>query len=280
MDIAGYEKIIIEDPDFPMIVLENNKPAPSHRQQLCPLHWHEHLELHYITEGTLEIWVNQTQHILHSGDLLVIGSNDTHSSYSNGRLKERILIFKLEDLSPHLAQCVPGFQQVIRQDAAIQSTMTAFDHEYAAKSLGYDVACKATLLQLVVYLSRNYLHTPASDSRSDKHAQQLQRLLPVKEYIDIHYRESLDTETLASLVYLSKDRFNHLFKEVMGIPPKKYINDIRLHSAKRWLEQGLYSPAEAASMAGFTDYNHFGRLFRQTFGCAPSKIRHHNSKIV
>lgn len=272
MDIAGYEKIIIEDPDFPMIVLENDKPAHSHRQQLCPLHWHEHLELHYITEGTLEIWVNQTQHTLHSGDLLVIGPNDAHSSYSAGRLKERILIFRLEDLSKNLSQRVPGFQQVIRQDASIRSVMTAFDKEYTTRDLGYDVACKADLLQLVVYLARNYLHTPAADPRSDKHARQLQRLLPVKEYIDIHYRESIDSETLAALIYLSKDRFNHLFKEAMGIPLKKYINDIRLHSAKRWLEEGLYTPAEAAAMAGFTDYNHFGRLFRQTFGCTPSQI--------
>ena len=54
MDIAFYEKVIIENPDFPIVVLENNI-TNSLRQQLCPLHWHEHLELHYIIEGTLDI---------------------------------------------------------------------------------------------------------------------------------------------------------------------------------------------------------------------------------
>ena len=272
MDRASYEKIIIEDRDFPVMVLENDKNSHNHRQQLCPLHWHEHLELHFIFEGSLEIRVNQNQHILHSGDLIVINGNDTHSSYYSGRLKERILIFKLEDLSKTLSQQIPAFQRVIRQDDVVGGIMSAFEAEYISRSFGYDAACKASLLQLAVYLARNYALSPASGLEYQKHSQLMRRLLPVQEYIALHYAESISSETLAGLVYLSKDRFNHLFKECMGIPPRKYINDIRLHTAYGWLEKGLYSPAEAASQAGFADYNHFGRQFRQTFGCTPSQI--------
>ena len=36
MDAAFYEKIIIENPDFPILVLENEKTG-SPRQQLCPV---------------------------------------------------------------------------------------------------------------------------------------------------------------------------------------------------------------------------------------------------
>lgn len=272
MDRAAYEKIIIEDQDFPIMVLENDKPSHSHRQQLCPLHWHEHLELHYISEGSLEIWVNQSQHILHRGDFIVINGNDTHSSCCSGRLKERILIFKLEDLSKSLSHQAPAFQRVIRQDNVIGSIMSAFEAEYVGHAFGYDAACKANLLQLAVYLARNYALSLASGLEYRKHSQQMQRLLPVQEYIAYHYAEPISSKTLAGLVYVSKDRFNHLFKECMGIPPRKYINDIRLHTAYGWLEEGLCSPAEAASQAGFTDYNYFGRLFRQTFGCTPSQI--------
>lgn len=277
MDRASYEKIIIEDRDFPIVVLENDKGSQSHRQQLCPLHWHEHLELHYISEGSLEIQVNQTRHILHSGDLIVINGNDTHSSTCSGRLKERILIFKLSDLSENLSRIVPGFQRVIHQDAFIGSTMAVFEAEYLKQDLGYDAACKAALLQLMVYLSRNYILNPTSDLEYRKHTRQLQRLLPVQEYIALHYAEPLNSQTLADLVYLSKDRFNHLFKECMGIPPRKYINDIRLHTALGWLEKGQCSPTEAAAQAGFTDYNYFGRLFRQTFGCTPSQVQSHKT---
>ena len=272
MDVASYEKIIIEDRDFPVFVLENRKNSYNSRQQLCPLHWHEHLELHYIFEGTLEIWVNQTQRILHSGDLVVINSNDAHSSYYTDRLQERILIFKPEDLSSNLCQILTGFQHTICQDTKIRDLFHTFEAEYTERKAGYEVACKAVLLQLMVYLARNYTISPASDLEHRRYTRQLQRLLPVKTYIETHYAEPLDSETLAALVYLSKDRFNHLFKETMGIPPRKYINDIRLHTAHGWLEAGQCTPEEAAAMAGFTDYNHFGRLFRQTFGYTPSHI--------
>lgn len=271
MDRASYEKIIIEDNDFPVLVLENDKQG-IHRQQLCPMHWHEHLELHYILEGELDICVNQTQYTLHRGDLILINKNDTHSSYCQGPLKERILIFLLEDLSDSLASIKPAFQRVISQDQQIMTLMDMFEQEYSDQAIGYRAACKGVLLQLMVYLSRNYALNATSVQEYRRHTQLLQRLLPVEEYIELHYAEPIRVETLAALAFMSKDRFNHLFKECMGVPLRKYINDIRLHSAYGWLEKGLCSPSEAAALSGFTDYNHFGRLFRQTFGCTPSQI--------
>lgn len=272
MDRAAYEKVIITDPDFPVVVLENKKNTPNHRQQLCPLHWHEHLELHFILEGSLDILVNQSRHTLHPGDLIVINGNDIHSSSCMGRLKERILIFRLEDLSKSLSATIPGFQRVISRDNPVVSLLSSFEREYTEKMIGYQTACKGIILQLMVYLSRTYPLTAASNREYQRHTQLLQRFLPVQEYIALHYAEQISTETLAGLVYLSKDRFNHLFKECMGIPLRKYINDIRLHSAYGWLEAGQCTPAEAAAAAGFTDYNHFGRQFRQTFGCTPSQV--------
>lgn len=277
MDAAFYEKIIIENPDFPILVLENEKTG-SPRQQLCPLHWHEHLELHYIIEGSLDICVNQTQYSLSAGDLIVINSNDVHSSSCCGPLKERIMIFQLEDLSKSLANAIPAFQRVISRDSCVMRYMTGFEEEYSRKELGYEAACKGDLLLLMVYLSRNYTLSAASDQEYRRHTQLLQRFLPVLEYIELHYSEPIPVEALASIVYVSNDRFNHLFKECIGLPLRKYINDIRLHTAYGWLEKGQCSPAEAAARSGFTDYNHFGRLFRQTFGCTPSQILHKTAK--
>ena len=272
MDSAEYEKLIIEDPDLPILVLENDKTPHSHRQRLCGLHWHEHLELHYILEGSLELWVNHGQYILQKGDLMVLNPNAIHTSFFSGRLRERIIIFTLENLSPSLAANRMAFQRLIRQDAYVSSLVEAFDTEYNAQFPGFQMACKATILQLLVHLTRNFALSTASDREYRKRVRQLQRLQPVRLYIAQHYSESIDTELLAELVYLSKDRFNHLFKECMGIPLRKYINDIRLNNAYGWLEQGKCTPAEAFARSGFTDYNHFRRLFRQTFGCTPSQV--------
>ena len=273
MDAPSYEKIVIEDPDFPFFILENDKDSHGNHQQLCPLHWHEHLELHYIQDGFLHIRINQSEYTLQKGDLVIINGNEPHCSYITGRLKERILIFQLTDLSKNLSEVISAFQQVIRQDAYITHIMAEFEQAYASNILGFDMLCKSYLLELIVYLARNFVDNFDSALEYQKHSRQLQRLLPVIEYIQLHYADKFSTEKLAGLLYLSKDRFNHLFKECMGIPLRKYINDIRLHTAHDWLEKGLCTPTEAASQVGFTDYNHFGRLFRQNFGYTPSEVQ-------
>lgn len=266
MERASYEKILMEDPAFPVWVLENEKNTP---QQLCPLHWHEHLELHYILQGALELRIGQSTHTLRPGDLAVINGNEAHSSLCPGRLKERILIFQPEALFPKFERS--AFQRIIPQDPRIAAFFASFEAEYSQKQPGHEAACLGILLQLTAHLIRNYTLSPSSGMEYRQHTRQLQRFMPVTEYIALHYAEPISPETLAGLVFLSTDRFNHLFKETMGIPLRRYINDIRLHSARDWLEKGLCTPSEAAAQAGFTDYNHFGRLFRQAFGCPPSK---------
>lgn len=267
MERASYEKISIDDPSFPVWVLENEKAT---RQQLCPLHWHEYLELHYIFEGTLEVQVGQSVHRLQAGDLIVINANEAHSSRCLGQLRERILIFRTEDLCEPLSSF--RFQRIISQNPQADSCFAAFESEYRKQDFGFEIACKGILLQLLVHLSRNFLLTPSSNLDYQRHSRQLQRFQPVLEYIALHYAEPIAPERLAKLIFLSTDRFNHLFKETMGIPLRRYINEIRLHSARDWLEKGQCSPTEAALHTGFTDYNHFGRLFRNAFGCTPSQI--------
>ena len=269
---GAYEKVIIPHQELPVVVLQNKKETSNPRFQLCSLHWHEQLELHYIKEGTLEIWINENQYKATAGDLLVVNSNDTHISYCCENITEQILLFHLEDLSNSLSEATPIFQHLISADPKVQDLMRDFNREYSGQELGYEAACKGLLLQLLVYLSRNYPQIQAKDTNYQKHTQQITRLLPALEYIQLHFSEDIDSSTLAAMVYLSPGRFHHLFKSCIGIPPGKFINNIRLHTAYGWLEAGQYSPYEAASQAGFTDYNHFGRLFRNTFGCTPSSL--------
>lgn len=71
---------------------------------------------------------------------------------------------------------------------------------------------------------------------------------------------------------ISEDRFNHLFKESMGMSPLQYMNELRLKKAMSLLKKREYSIAEISGQVGFTDYNHFGRQFRKYYGCSPSEI--------
>ena len=51
--------------------------------------------------------------------------------------------------------------------------------------------------------------------------------------------------------------------------PLQYMNEVRLKKAMHLLKSGNYSAAEVADAVGFSDYNHFGRLFRRYYQCTP-----------
>ena len=91
--------------------------------------------------------------------------------------------------------------------------------------------------------------------------------------------EPIGNRELADLIHVSEGRFSHLFKESAGMAPLQYINKVRLEKAANLLKRGDYTVAEVANAVGFSDYNHFGRLFRRAFGCTPLEARK-NSRIV
>ncbi len=80
--------------------------------------------------------------------------------------------------------------------------------------------------------------------------------------------EQLSAERLAAEIGLSASRMQHLFKETVGVPIRRYRIWERLRAAIAETAKGS-SATEAAHAAGFFDQAHFGHAFRKSFGAAP-----------
>ena len=76
---------------------------------------------------------------------------------------------------------------------------------------------------------------------------------------------------LAARVGLSESRMQHLFKEQVGIPIRRYVLWMRLRNV---IELAVMdsSLTEAAHASGFADLAHFSRTFRAMFGIKPSAL--------
>ena len=70
---------------------------------------------------------------------------------------------------------------------------------------------------------------------------------------------------------LSTSRFLHLFKEVTGVPLRRYRIWNRIGAAARAIAQGE-SLTAAAHGAGFSSSAHFSSAFRDMFGMMPSEL--------
>lgn len=95
------------------------------------------------------------------------------------------------------------------------------------------------------------------------------RIVQVIRYIQDNIINSISAAQLARQVYLSEDRFLHLFKEQLGLPLRQYIQWQRVTVATSLFAGGM-SLKEAAAEAGFSDAAHFSRVFMQMNGVAPS----------
>ena len=76
---------------------------------------------------------------------------------------------------------------------------------------------------------------------------------------------------VAQAAHLSASRFNHLFREEMGVSFRSY----RVWSQVRTAMAGLATQTrltDAALDGAFSDSAHFSRSFRQTFGMTPSSV--------
>ncbi len=193
-----------------------------------------------------------------------------YQEYQNKNLGYR-LVCKGEILK-ELADRNIIFHSLVKADANIEEIMTVIYQEYQNKNLGYRLVCKGEILKLIAYLARQYTAQVLTDSESDKRKKRLERLNTVLNFIQNHYMEPISNGDMARVIHLSEDRFNHLFKESMGMAPLQYVNEVRLKKAMNLLKKKEGTVAEIAAMVGYTDYNHFGRQFRKMFGATPSEV--------
>lgn len=267
---ALYEKKIIKDEEYPLQFIVNVITKPG---QYFIMHWHEHIELHYIVKGGSIFYCNQKKIVAKEGSLVVFNSNELHCGVLEEKKMEAIaVVFELSAFSKEVAHTGFVFENLIENDAFIKNKMEEFYFENKEKKIGYKLAARGILYEMITYLMRNHVAVKLSESENSKRNKQLIRLNTVIEYIQQNYNEPICNKTLASLIHLSEDRFNHLFKESMGVSPLNYINNFRLEKAKNLLKIGEYTILEAAMEVGFSDINHFGRLFRKKYGCTPSSI--------
>jgi len=123
-----------------------------------------------------------------------------------------------------------------------------------------------------------YASLRSSDQRQKTPASTLygtrnQVLIKIIDYIETHLAEAIDMEEVAALHSVSRRQVERLFATHVGIPPNRFINNIRLDHGRSLLADTSMKVTDVAFAAGFTSANHFARLFRQRFGVSPHRFK-------
>lgn len=280
MDVMDlYEQVESPDPEFPVYMSWH---SPEEKEEYFPAHWHESLELHYILTGESVIYINQSPVIAKEGDLVICNSNELHQGFCSAAPMESCrLLFSLEDLSPEMDNRGYVFQNHIQKDEVIKQLFLELCREEANQSPGYKQACKAIVTQLMVHLCRNYVVQTLSREDTRRQKKNRERCNRLITFIEANYANPIANQDMADLVHLSKDRFEHFFRENFGLSALQYIQNYRMKIAKKLIKEGNIPISKVAEMVGFADYNYFGRTFRNHYSCTPTQMaKKYNSAIV
>lgn len=83
-----------------------------------------------------------------------------------------------------------------------------------------------------------------------------------------------DTAAIAGEYHISVSYFRSIFKEITGLPPRQYLNRMRIVHAVDLIQHHGASLIDAAQAIGISDLNYFSRLCRLITGYSPSHFRH------
>ncbi len=73
-------------------------------------------------------------------------------------------------------------------------------------------------------------------------------------------------ENLAVLENMSPAYYRREFNRVYGMPPKNYLDTLRIQYAKHLLETGYFSQKEIAKRCGYSDVGYFRTVFKRKEG--------------
>ncbi len=115
----------------------------------------------------------------------------------------------------------------------------------------------AIFMQLVGHLSRCYGRSQNANSRA------LLRIAQTITHLEIHYKNRVNLDELASSAHMSKRSFLRTFEAATGCTPIAYLFQLHINRAADLLCRTAQSITDIAYEVGFNDGNYFTRQFRR-----------------
>lgn len=240
--------------------------------QPFPVHFHDYYVVGCIESGSRRLSCGSADCSVGAGDVLLFNPRDRHACAQDdgGTFDYRAFNIKAEVME-HLAkeitgrQCTLHFNTNIIRDAELFSVLRALHEMIMRESKKFE---KDELLLFAVEQLMQEYGGPFDNSVAE-HDGEIEK---VCAYMRLHFAERISLDTLCEVSALSRATLVRAFAKTKGISPYRYLENIRLGEAKKFLERGV-SPAEAAFSTGFSDQPHFTNFFKDYIGLTPKQYR-------
>lgn len=249
-------------------------------------HLHGEIELLYISDGVLRACNDEISVTAEKGEIIFINSRVVHETFSDKDGTYYSLIqFDISEMPQnHLknagkylhrflsaGECAMYvFKNGDPKTAEIRSYIDDIIKESTEKKRAYEMYVSADIYKISALLSRYKI---ILDENVFFDSDTIERVLPVLNYIDTHYREEISLDDLSKTVNLNRYYFCRLFKKATNSTFTEYLNFVRVCKAEKRIISGVGNISEISMDVGFSSVSYFNRIFKKYKGCTPSAYK-------
>ncbi len=241
-----------------------------------PFHWHNHIELIYIIEGKMDLFVEGRQMVLSAGQLAIINSEEIHSTRLQGTVKYLLLQVPLSAFTGIDASMPSYFfdtffegEQAKKAGDELLKMKEILDRDEA----GCRIKFVSLMYDLFYMLIKDYRIQEKSMANLNCSRSGIKRISPVIAYLEKNFRKNLLLAEIASTINVSEEHLCRIFKQYTGTTINKYLMSLRIASIYGDLRNTDRKISVILEENGVRDYKGFIRDFKKTFNRTPQQIR-------
>lgn len=244
-----------------------------------PMHWHSHLEVIFVLDGYMTVYVNEKKYTLKKDDIFLVNSKEIHAARSSGKVNYILLQIPYDYLSGAISQ-----MSLLQFQAYYPSiTTTATQKElreclfnmleiYSAQEDGYALAFSGELFRFLHILYKHHSKRITWESK-EKENRNLEKIEEITLYVKANYQKDISLSEVADLLNISPEYFCRMFKKHTGQTFMEYLNAVRMMHFYQDLIETNYSINDLLERNGIHNYKVFIRMFKDTYKSTPHKLR-------
>ena len=241
--------------------------------QKFPNHFHEYYVIGFIQGGMRHLCCKNKECNLSKGDFLLFNPNDNHvcSPINNEPLDYRAININIdtmkkmvkditgEDYLPHISLNVIYQSDITRSLNDLYNSIISQSPKFEREENFF-------------FLLEQVLHEFSEPFEEIEIIKPNQQIKAICDYMEEHFCENITLDDLLYMTTFGKSYLLRSFSKQIGVSPYRYLQNIRINKAKKFLEEGI-APIEVAAMSGFSDQSHFTNYFKAFIGLTPKQYQ-------
>lgn len=243
-----------------------------------PIHWHEFFELEFIVSGNGTGSFNGQNYVLEPGVIYLSTTADFHSLVPESEILDLICVsFDQSSVQSNIIEQIFTvehnlFFRLTRQEyVQFYHLLLPLVAEFEQQNENKERYMEDILECIFILLLRKVKLAGSDEPSRNSHVSK------AVSYLEIHFRESPDLDTVADFVGLNKNYLCSLFHKETGKTMIRYMNDLKLSFGRKMLAATDLTVNEICYKCGFSSFSTFMHEFKKRYGKTPMQYRKENA---